>query len=535
MGMTLRPYQEQAITTVVEAAKREKYVLLQAATGAGKTIFFCELVRRWREAYPSMRIAILAHRAGLITQTAGKMLKVWPGAPLGLACASVGRVNHHAPVVIGSIQTLANRAKVNPFHLVIVDEAHRLDANDKSNSQYLMFIRGLERLYPDLRVLGVTATPFRLGHGYIYGPRCKEGRQNLFPDLHYSVSMAELQAQGFLVPLRAKEGDTVAAALSGVKTTGGDYNQGQLSAVMEREIHIQSAVEAYQKYGEGRTHCVIFCVTIEHAEKVMTAFRAAGYATGCVHSQMGDKARDKALADFAAGRIQILTNVGVLTEGWDCPETDLVMLCRPTKSPALFVQMVGRGLRLADGKSDLLCLDLADNFATHGDPNDPRVIVPGLGEAGSAPHKSCPKCQSLVAAGCLECPDCGFLWQITTVEKAGPVAMRDVPLNPDEYSVVNVWISEYQSFKGHLLARATVTGRHGGRTTQISNYFDFAGQASPYGRKKAHLWWRKMSGLEPPPLSVAEAVERQGELTYPETVIVKREGDKGQWRKIAGW
>lgn len=353
---TLRPYQEEAIETVIRAMCSDRYVLLQAATGAGKTILFSDLIRRFLKDY-QMRIAVLAHRRELITQVSDKLRKVWPDAPIGLACASVTNdVDTDAPVVIGSIQTLSRRlGKTSPFDLVIIDEAHRLPPRNQK-SQYRTFLTRMEEHYPGLRVLGVTATPYRLGVGYIYGNLCKPGVENWFPDLHYKVGIGTLMDAGYICGIRAKEAENIEAELAGIRTSGGEYNISDLSDLMSREVHVGSAVKAYQQYGEDRRHVVVFCVTIEHAEKLLEAYREAGYTAGCVHSGMTLEERDRTLADYESGRIRILTNVGVLQEGWDSPQTDCIMLCRPTKSPALYVQQIGRALRIHPGKEDMLIL-----------------------------------------------------------------------------------------------------------------------------------------------------------------------------------
>jgi DNA repair protein RadD len=522
----------------MEGMKHDRHVLLQAATGAGKTIMFSDLIRRWVSQY-RMRIAIMAHRRELITQAAEKLLKVWPQAPIGLACAGVsGNINLHAPVVIGSIQTLARRARSsNPFQLVIIDEVHRvpaLPAKGPAKSQYHKVLRRLEAAYPNLRVLGVTATPFRLGHGYIYGDRCKQSRINLFKRLHYKIGISDLQAQGFLVPIRAKEGDTLGAALSSVGTSGGDYNLGQLSTLMGQEVHVNSAVDAYHSYGEGRKHVLIFCVTIKHAELVQAAFQQAGYTTGCVHSEMSNATRDRVLAEFAAGRIQFLTNVGVLTEGWDCPATDLIMLCRPTKSAALFVQMVGRGTRLNPGKDDLLVLDLADNFSNHGDPDNPNVSIPGKPTKKGQPMKVCPKCKTIVRLADRECHRCGHIWTQELVEKAGPVKMRDVQLGGQVIEVEKIDADAFVSRAGNLMVKLAVCGTNKRGTALVVNHFlDVEGNGHAYGRTKAREFWgRYADDNSSPPNTVAEALDRIGELSFPETLEIKREN---KYRRIVGW
>lgn len=258
--MELRPYQQEALSAVLAALRGERFVLLQAATGAGKTIMFSALIRHFMERY-RMRIGVLAHREVLIRQARDKLLQVWPeGAPhIGLACSGAAReIDVEAPVVIGSPQTLINRLNVMPpVDLLIIDESHRVPpANEKS--QYRTLIERLTEYKPSMRVLGVTATPHRLGHGLIYGHRCRAGRSNWWERLHFKIGIAALQEQGYLVPLRAKEAENIDEDLSAVRTDKGEFNTAELAAVMEKEIHVGSAVNALRKYGESRAHVVAF-------------------------------------------------------------------------------------------------------------------------------------------------------------------------------------------------------------------------------------------------------------------------------------
>ena len=519
--ITLRPYQLKALDKIMADLRQSPYALLQAATGAGKTIIFSEIIRRWMTEYPAMTIAVVAHRQELITQARDKLLKVWPEGiyKIGLACAGAGRVDTRRPVLIGSVQTLARRALHQPIHLLIIDEAHRIPAVE-AKGQYHELIRRLSNLNSNLRVLGVTATPFRLGHGLIYGDDCKPGRSNLFPELNFQIGLDELVAVGHLVPIRAKEGASIGDELAKVKLTNGDYDAGELNSLMIRGIHIQSAVDAYEKYGEGRDKVLIFAASIEHAEKLAGAFSQAGHQAEAVHSKMADHSRKRILNSFDHGDLKVLVNVGILTEGWDSPRVNLILMCRPTKAPALFVQMIGRGTRLHPGKKDLLVLDLAENFKAHGSPSDPIVRSPGQG-GGEPPYKVCPDCAALIHASTLKCPECGHQWEVRLVDEEKAPVMTEVKLPPSGKSRVIQWdASGYVSRKGHYLLRLIVLCRPG---SEVHHYFDFDGVASNYGRSKARTLWQILSGGRTPPDSVREAESRLGELRLPEFVTIKKD------------
>lgn len=521
--MQLRPYQLEALDKVMADLRQKPYVLLQIPTGGGKTVVFSEIIRRWMTEYPAMTIAVAAHRQELITQARDKLLTVWPeGAfQIGLACAGAGRVDTSRPVLIGSVQTLARRALRRPIHLLIVDEAHRIPAVE-AGGQYHSLIRRLVNLNPNLRVLGCTATPFRLGHGYIYGDECKAGRTNIFPELNFQISLEELTAEGHLAPIRAKEGASIGSELARVKLTNGDYDPAELNSLLMRGVHIQSAVDAYEKYGESRNKVLVFAASIEHAEKLAAAFGLAGHQAAAVHSQMADHGRKMVLRDFDQGGLKVLVNVGILTEGWDSPRVNLIMMCRPTKAPALFVQMIGRGTRLFPGKDDLLVLDLAENYKTHGEPSAPAIRTPGQG-GGEAPFKVCPECSALLPTSSLRCRDCGHQWEVWLVDEEVAPPMVEVKRPPAGLSRVVHWDAEgYVSQKGHYLLRLKILCRPGG---EVKSFLDLEGAASVYGRQKARALWWQLSGGKEPPATVREAAARAGELRLPEFVTVAKKGN----------
>ena len=524
--ITLRPYQMEALAAIEAALQKDKYVLLQAATGAGKTIMFSELIKKYMTAY-QMRIGVLAHRQELVIQAYDKLLKVWPEAyfKVGKACAALGRVENQRPVVIGSIQTMARQIKNKPFNLLIIDEAHRIPALNK-DSQYINFIKACEKLYPDLRILGVTATPYRLGHGYIFGGQKRADKENLFKDLAYQISLNDLIRDGFLVPIRAKEAVDIAGALAKLKVTAGDYNQGELNNVMTKEVHVNSAVKAYEQYGENRQSVVVFAVSIEHAELLAGVFSKNGHPAAAVHSEMPDDLRRKNLKKFEEGYLKILVNVGVLTEGWDSPKVDLIMLCRPTKAPALFVQMVGRGTRLYPGKKDLLVLDLSGNFKQHGDPANPTVTWGQGGGQAEAPLKACPACAEFVHAAKMVCPVCTYNWPPPEFVEPEELQLREINFTPPPQGLARVlhWqLETYLSQRGHYLLSLNLKCRPGGLVT---HYLDLEGRTGFYAKMKARaLWWQLAKDkYAPVPESLAEALNRQSELEIPEFIKVEKQG-----------
>ena len=547
MDIELRQYQQEALNTILGAIPHQSEILIQAATGAGKTIIFCKLIETILTKWPQVKIGILAHRKELITQAQDKLLRVWPDAPIGLACASTGEpVDLDKPVVIGSVQTLVRRIKAtDPFDLIIVDETHRIPPTN-INSQYKTWLDAMQAANEKVRILGFTATPFRLSHGYIYGWECKVGNVNLFPQLDYRISISQLQELDYLCQYRAKEITDVKKDLVGVRVTG-EYNLGDLSDVMSREEHVGSAVKAVKEYAPDRSRIVVFCVTIDHAETVMRAFQDEKFRAACVHSKMPMAQRNMILKMFERGELQVVCNVGVLTEGWDSPAVDCIVLCRPTKSVGLYVQMVGRGLRPHRDKKDVLILDLSSNCKTHGDPNSPEVEVPGP-NAGvnklKELFKVCHNCKELNSLSALFCVACRMEFPKKTREKEqinDAITMTDVVFNkpkkpaPFVVEISEQNISDFISKKGNRMLRVNLVGfAPGSFITQFVNvFFDFEGNASEWSQKKARQQWRFLVQTEPPE-SMEEALERQGELamSIPRQIEVVQ---NGRWMNVHSW
>lgn len=564
---------------IVEAVKTQPNVLLQAATGAGKTIIFSHLVQAFITQYSRMRIVILAHREQLVRQAYDKLLSVWPEGEdkVSIACASVSSTptDWTRPVIIGSVQTMISRYQDMPeINMLIVDECHRMPPkappkkvnsdgtveDERKKSQYEVLIQLLRKMYPAMRLLGVTATPYRMGQGLIYredDPRC------WFQQMTYQIGIKDLQREGYLCPLVAysvEEPD-----LSHVKRNpGGDFVQKDLAEEMSKDVHLGSAVKAFESRAQDRKHIVIFAVTIEHAELLQDTFERHGYTCAIIHSKMPAKERRAALDDFAAGKVRFIVNVGVLTEGWDCPETDCLLMCRPTESTALYVQMAGRGLRIAEGKTDCLMLDLAGNWARHGDPAEPTIRVKQISDEiicpmcfkenpkerytcrycgaflhPSAPHPpvKCPECGTECTNRAIRCPECGT--ELKTICNNTPGMKRVGYENDGKPKIARVAGTpvvdcNYLSRKGNRMVRITMSCYIGDDTlpTAVPIYLDIAGEGSKYGQKKAREFWSAHSIMRTFPDTLEEAEELKQDLRFPKHVALKMEN--GYW-EVAEW
>lgn len=400
----LRDYQQRSIDQLHDwfAAHASGNPVLELPTGAGKSHVIAAFVKHAVTEWPETRVMMLTHVKELIEQNHGKMLEHWPDAPVGIYSASIGKKTLVHPITFAGIQSIHRQAdKVGHIDLVLIDECHLLSNEDAGT--YRVFLRDLTAINPYLRVIGLTATPYRLGQGML-----TEGSDALFSDIIAPVTIEELVARGFLAPLRSKH---TAAALdvSGVAKRGGEFVAGALERAVDTADSVRAVVsEALQRAAACRS-ILWFCAGVDHAEHVRDELRARGETSETITGKTPKAERARLIGEFRAGTLRHLTNANVLTTGFDAPDTDCLVMLRPTLSPGLYVQMAGRGMRLKAHTDHCLVLDFAGNVSMHGPITC--VVPPDRAKktVQPAPTKTCPACQEIVAASARRCP-CGHEW-----------------------------------------------------------------------------------------------------------------------------
>jgi ATP-dependent helicase IRC3 len=343
----LRPYQREAVDAVL-AARRSgvRRMLVCLPTGAGKTVIFSELAKLARR-----QVLVLAHREELLAQAKEKLERAL-GAPHVVA---IERGSERAPVAakvsvcsIRSLheQRLANVLRGRDLGLIIYDECHHAAADDN------LRVLGQLGVFDDGwagTLLGFTATTAR-GDG--------KGLDSVFERIVYTRALPELISDGYLSPLRGFRVST-AADLTRLSGTGLDFREEELAEAVDIEERNAIVARSIQELARDR-RTIAFCVTVNHARNLSRSLNLLGVPTGIVHGGMPSAVRAQALADFRAGRMQVLANVAVLTEGFDDPGVSCIAMARPTRSEGLYAQCVGRGTRLHPGKADCLILDFVD-------------------------------------------------------------------------------------------------------------------------------------------------------------------------------
>jgi superfamily II DNA or RNA helicase len=420
----LRAYQESAIRELhARIAAGRRRIVVVAPTGSGKTIAFARIVA---DAVAHGRyVLVVAHRRELIQQTYEKLLRTGlREVQVGVLMASDARRRPVAAVQVASIDTLRHRPKP-PADLVIVDEAHRELARS---------YRELRAHYPNAVHLGFTATPYRADN---------RGLGEFYEDLLVVASIRELIDQGYLVEPRVF---TVPADrlpnLAGVRVRAGDYAQDQLDAAVDQARLVGDIVEHWIKHASG-VRTVAFAVSVKHSKHIAERFRDAGVAAEHLDGTTPIEERDGILARLESGETLVVSNCGVLCEGWDQPSAKCAILARPTQSTGLYLQQAGRILRPWNGQRAII-LDHAGCAREHGLPQDEREfsLEPEpkrkRGDALQVPIRICDGCQAVLPARERLCPECGLLFveerqmptetdgQLVEASAAAAIATTDV-------------------------------------------------------------------------------------------------------------
>ncbi|EBV4236638.1 ATP-dependent helicase [Salmonella enterica subsp. enterica serovar Panama] len=413
MIFTLRPYQQEAVDATLSHFRRHRTpAVIVLPTGAGKSLVIAELARVARG-----RVLVLAHVKELVAQNHAKYCAL--GLEADIFAAGLKRKESQGKVVFGSVQSVARNldAFQEEFSLLIVDECHRI--GDDEDSQYQQILTHLSKVNPHLRLLGLTATPFRLGKGWIYQfhyhGMVRGNDNSLFRDCIYELPLRYMIKHGYLTPPERLDMPVVQYDFSRLQAqSNGLFSEADLNRELKKQQRITPhIISQIMEFAQTRKGVMIFAATVEHAKEIVGLLPAddAALITGDTPGPERDALitgdtpgpeRDALIDNFKAQRFRYLVNVSVLTTGFDAPHVDLIAILRPTESVSLYQQIVGRGLRLAPGKTDCLILDYA------GNPHD--LYAPEVGS---------PKGKSDNVPVQVFCPACGFantFWGKTTAD-----------------------------------------------------------------------------------------------------------------------
>ena len=443
--------------------------LICMPTGTGKSHVIADFAKRAMTTFPGTRIFMATHVKELIKQNASKLLEAWPLAPLGIYSAGLKSRDNIHPIIFGGVQSSVGKFPIfGKRDLLIVDEAHLISPS--ADTSYLKFIAELTgtaentpknspNVNPYLRVIGLTATPYRLGLGCMTnGP--------IFSHIAYNICTIDgfnkLIAEGYLAPLIPKRTVTQ-LDISKVGLQNGEFAAGALQAAVDKSDITYAALKEVVNEGADRKSWLVFASGVEHAEHICDMLNSAfGISAVAIHSKKTDKENEEALLAWKSGKVRAAVNMNSLTTGVDHPACDLIAMLRPTMSTGLWVQMLGRGTRPFPGKTNCLVLDFAGNTRRLGPINDP--VIPkqkGEGPPGNAPVKICPSCQCYNHISAKECLVCGEPFPIR--EQLNKQASNLELLRSD--------LQQIESFEVQRVIMTPHTSRNSGKNSIKISYY----------------------------------------------------------------
>ena len=509
--MHLRPYQQDAIDAAYRHLReRDDNPVVVIPTAGGKTPILATICRdavaRWNG-----RVLVVSHVKELLQQAVDKLKQVCPELPVGVYSAGLNRRDTAHRVIVAGIQSIYKRAcELDSFDLIIVDEAHLIPTD--GDGMYRQFLAEAKVLNPHLRVIGLTATPYRLDAG----PICSA--DHFLNAICYEIGIKELIRDGFLCPLVSKSG-VAKVDTSSLHVRGGEFMADEVEDLMDQDAVVEAACREIVDYTGDRNACLIFAAGVKHGRHVAATLLAKhGIECGFVCGDTPAGERDELLARFRGDKasglfprapLRYLCNVNVLTTGFDAPHIDCVALLRPTMSPGLYYQMVGRGFRLHPSKQNCLVLDFGGNVLRHGPVDQIKVKEKAGTGAGAAPAKECPECHSVVAAGYAACPDCGFVFPVPERQsheaQASDAGVLSGQVTNTKFRVSDVYYSVHTkrgASEGDPKSMRVdyKVGWHEYKSEWIC--FEHEG----YARQKAVAWWKRRSP-DPVPDTAERAVE----------------------------
>lgn len=528
MTLDLRWYQDEAIDSIFRYfSNNAGNPVVALPTGTGKSLVIGGFQQRALGMYPTQRFINLTHVKELVEQNARKMVAMWPGAPVGVNSAGLKQRDVMQSIIFAGIASIAkNPQALGHRDLAIIDECHLVSPNGET--MYRKVIEALRETNPFMKVVGLTATPYRLGQGMI-----TDG--GLFTDVCYDLTdingFARLLAEGYLAPLYPRPTRTE-LDVSNVGMSNGDFAKNQLQAAVNDNQTTYKALVELCEAGWNRRAWLIFASGVEHADVIASMLNSFGIPTAAVHQ--GTKDRDEVIRAYKRGELRCLVNNNVLTTGFDYPPIDLIGMLRPTVSPGLWVQMLGRGTRpwsggyidvgdgtqvyMPDPKHDCLVLDFAGNTKRLGPINDPHIPKARKGAPGDAPVRICDTCGTYNHASATVCMCCGAEFprseNITSKPSDAELMRSDAPV-VEYFDVTKVIYSKHESKKGNTSLKASYYVAGGIQRYSEWVHFELGGLPG----KRARDWWRQRHETEPP-ATVDEALMFVSELRTPRRIRV---------------
>lgn len=504
-----RYYQQQANDSVWQyLSEKQGNCVVVLPTGAGKSLVIAMLIKQALE-YGG-RVVVLAHRKELLQQNADEIRELIPGVDVGIYSAGLKSREIHNAVVVAGIQSVFKKAAdLGRRQLVLVDECHL--CSDAEESMYKTFLEAM-KVNQGLRIVGLSATPFRTGTGPICGP------DRIFQRVVFEAKTATLIEQGFLCPITNKVAEAEVNT-DKVGLRGGEFIESEMQAAFDVDEKVWSACLEILDKTKDRNSILIFASGVHHADQIAETINAMvlGEVAAVVTGDTLPIERAETLRRFIAGELRFLINVDCLTTGFNAKCIDAIAILRATMSPGLFCQMIGRGLRKHESKTNCLLLDFGQNIARHGSIDDPDFGVSdgfsGRGKresvaAANGRGKPCPACGLDVAANSRTCPECEFLFPVNHSGTADNESQVTGKLDPESWIVNDtVWRRHDKkpseenpdpipTVRVDYVVSKSMDGEGNLKGKTISEWV--CPEHSGFARNKFLAWWDARSILEAP-------------------------------------
>jgi DNA repair protein RadD len=514
-----RWYQAQAVDAIWDyfSQGNNGNPVVALPTAAGKTHIISNFMKKALYYYPQTTFGVVTHVKELIEQNADKFSKAWPHAPFGIHSAGLKTRDYMQPIIFGGVQSMVKNPEIfGRRDIMFIDECHLVSPNEESNYQTL--IKEWRKINPYMKVVGLSATIFRQGIGYITDEH--EGR--IFHDICYNLctieGFARLIAEGYLSPLIPKrtniEIDTSSLSLG----SNGDFNQKQLAASSTERVMYAALCEALP-YGANRRSWLAFASGIENCEKIANMLNQMGISATFVHSKLKDpNERDRRIKAHKNGEVRCLVGNNIFTTGYDHPPLDFIIDLQPTMSIPKHVQKYGRGMRISPEtyKENCLVLDFGGNVRRCGPVNDPYIPRRKGQGGGDVPIKVCEHCGTYNHISARICDGCGMPFEFETkiVKKASTeeILKSDLPII-EIFPVDSVYYWKYTSKTSGLLMLAATYW------SGLQRFTDYVSVENPKAKHFYYEWWRQRHAVEPPE-TVDECLKYIAELRTPVRIHV---------------
>ena len=440
--LTLYDYQQSAVDSLFAYLKETKgkencNPLLQIPTGGGKSLIQAHIIKKILEHLPLASVLCLCHATEIIKQNYEEYISYTRHGNAGIYCGKLNRKDK-TPILFSSIQSIAKSDLYKEsLDVIIIDEAHL--CNNRMTGQYREFIEKVKELNPKVRIIGMTATPWRMDGGCLI-----QGETSLFKSIVYRITIKDLIDRKKLTTIVTPDSDQMnkidysSLKFSKLKN---DYTPSSLSEAVMKSV--ESIVPQFVALLKDRSHVLIFAPTIEVCEKIKSMLDSIGEKSELFIGKTHEKERKTLKKEISCGDVKYLLSVNALTTGFNVKSIDAIVNLRKTESSSLWIQILGRGMRIFPGKKDCMLLDYGENISRHGPVENieaPPQKVKRNGAGGELLYvKSCPRCEMDMAMNCRSCPHCGFEYPVierkfSQIEQDKDVLFDGSNRRPDVYS-----------------------------------------------------------------------------------------------------